>query len=197
MGCRSAMSRIFSIIMVVVIGCLGAFLPALADDETDKSANEYRIKIAFIYNFLKFVDWPGDNAPKKSNVATVCITGDKEFSSYFKTFQESHTQSLTININDSASGSVLNSCNILFIGKNQEDNAHSILAYVKHHPVLSISEAKDFADEGGSIEIVRVGKSVGLFYKDKINLRINARTAAEDGLTIDARLLQIAAEVIK
>jgi hypothetical protein len=33
-------------------------IPALAAD-SDKSFPEYRIRAAFIYNFLKFVTWPG------------------------------------------------------------------------------------------------------------------------------------------
>ncbi len=47
------------------------------------------------------------------------------------------------------------------------------------------------------IEIVHSANTVGLFSKDKVNLRINLGTANASGLFIDARLLQIAAEVIK
>jgi len=194
---RQKMRHILHIVMVAVICALCTLLPAVADEEADKSIADYRVKIAFIYNFLKFVDWPGDSSPKKTNTANVCIIGDKGFSEYFKSFQSSHKQNLVLNIDDAAHGNTIASCHILYIGKDEEDNITTILASAKHHPVLSISEASGFADNDGIIEIVKVGKSVGLFSKDKINLRINLKTADADGLVIDARLLQIAAEVIK
>lgn len=183
--------------MIAVIGCMCAFMPVIADDEEDKNLHEYKIKIAFIYNFLKFVDWPGDNAPKKTNTATVCILGDRAFSNYFRDLQNTHKQDLTITITDSIPGNNVSACHVLFVGKDDEDNASSFLASARHRPVLTISEAKDFADMGGIIEIVKVGKNVGLFSKDRINLRINLKAAEASNLNIDARLLQIAAEVIK
>lgn len=191
------MRHFVNIILLSVICALGILLPVVADEDTDKNVADYRVKIAFIYNFLKFVDWPGDHSPKKTNTAKVCIAGDEGFSEYFKDFQNSHKQNIVLDIESDVHGSNVASCNVLYVGKGQEENASSYLASARRHPVLSISEAGGFTDNGGVIEIVRVGQSVGLFSKDKINLRINMRAAEEDGLVIDARLLQIAAEVIK
>lgn len=183
--------KILSIILLTTLWWTCAFVPGIADEQDDANT-QYKIKIAFIYNFLKFVDWPGDKSPKRTNSATVCITGDRQFSNFFRELQGTHKQDLAITINDTVSPKDIPSCNVLYIGHNAEENAASLLAYTKGHPVLSISEAKDFADNGGIIEIMRVGKNVGLFSKDKINLRINLREAEADNLNIDARLLQIA-----
>lgn len=183
--------------MLALIWCTCTLVPAIADEESGKEVAQYRIRIAFIYNFLKFVDWPGAVTPKTSNAATVCIVGDKDFSNYFTSFEQAHRQNFAVTINTTASGNALESCHVLFVGKDAEDSISSLLSHVVHHPVLSISESKGFADEGGIIEMVTVGKSIGLFSKDKINLRINLKSAEASGLSIDARLLQIAAEVIK
>lgn len=190
------MRNIVNIVWVAVL-CLLVVLPqVVADEDSNSNVSDYRVRIAFIYNFLKFVDWPDGTSPKKTNSANVCIIGDEGFSDYFKSFQESHKQSLAIQINDSVHGSAISTCHVIYVGKNVDD-VSSVLAYTRHHPVLSISEAPNFADNGGIIQIVRVGQTVGLFSKDKINLRINLKEAEADGLTIDARLLQIAAEVIR
>lgn len=191
------MKRILNIIILAVIWCGCALVPVIAEEDADRNNAQYKIKIAFIYNFLKFVDWPGATSPQKTNSANVCIVGDKDFSNYFSNFQRTHKQSFVINVNDSVSGNDIAACNVLYIGKNDEGRVSSIISLIRHHPVLSISEAKDFADDGGIIEMVKVGKNVGLFSKDKINLRINMKAAETGGLIIDARLLQIAAEVIK
>lgn len=190
------MRKLLSLFLVATLWCTCIFVPVNADEQ-DEATIQYKIKIAFLYNFLKFVDWPGDNAPKKTNSATICIIGDRQFSNYFRELQSSHKQDLAITINDTVTAKDIPSCNILYIGHDEEDNAATLLSYAKGHPVLSISEARDFADNGGIIEMVRVGKSVGLFSKDKLNLRINLKTAEADNLNIDARLLQIASGVIK
>lgn len=89
------------------------------------------------------------------------------------------------------------SCHLLFIGKDDDANLNTILSHTRHKAILTISEIKNFADQEGIIEIATASMQVGLFSKDKVNLRINLRAARDDGLNIDARLLQIAAEIIK
>lgn len=133
---------------------------------------------------------------KSSEMTKVCIAGDKDFAEYFRKLQAAHKQGITIRISELLSYSEIPTCQLLLIGRNEEENAVSLLAYINRHPVLSISEAKNFADNGGIIEIVRVDKNVGLFSQDKINLRINLKAAEIVDLSIDARLLQIAVEVI-
>ena len=40
---------------------------------------EYQIKAAFIYNFLKFVDWPRDALPDGSETINICVLRDDPF----------------------------------------------------------------------------------------------------------------------
>ena len=165
-------------------------IPALAAD-SDKPFPEYRIRAAFIYNFLKFVTWPNTHSSKdKTNV---CIIGDGEFARSLPSLKST----VRISIISSVPAGEISSCHILYIGKEEETNAAFIVSRASRHAILTISEARSFADNGGIIEIVRVDKNIGLFSNDKINLRINLKAAKLVGLNIDARLLQIAAEVIK
>lgn len=180
---------LYFLALIVVSFCI---VPAAtADDVPNQDTHEYRVRAAFIYNFLKFVTWPEMYSPK--NKANVCIIGDAGFASYLPSLRNT----VGINVISPVPTGEISSCHILFIGKEEETNAASIVAHVGHNPVVSISEAKNFADNGGIIEIVRVDKSIGLFSSDRINLRINLRAAKSVGLSIDARLLQIATEVIK
>lgn len=180
---------LYLLAIIVVSFCV---IPAAtAADDASKDTYEYRVRVAFIYNFLKFVTWPETHSPKDK--ANVCIIGDAGFASYLPSLHNT----IGINVISPVSAGEMTSCHILFIGKEEEENAASIVAYARHYVILSISEAKNFADNGGIIEIVRVDKSIGLFSNDRINLRINLKTAKSAGLNIDARLLQIATEVIK
>lgn len=188
------MARAFFHLTITIIAlCLCTGLSAIADDDP---IPEYRIRAAFIYNFLKFVRWPDTHSPVPAGAANVCIIGDNTFAEYLGTLQGT-TQGITINVNSLVRESNMASCHVLIIGRGEEGHVASILAHIRHYPILSISETRNFADNGGIVEIVRVGKSVGLFSQDTINLRINIKPAESSGILIDARLLQIAAEVIK
>ena len=54
----------------------------------------------------------------------------------------------------------------------------------RSRPVLTISEIRGFADAGGAIQLFRD--------KDRIRFRINRDAARDRGLTLSARLLDLA-----
>lgn len=176
------------------------FLPAMADEESDRSL---KLRTGFVFSFLtKYTNWPDTNSPLKMGVANVCIVGDRQVSALATTLNNQHEQKLTIhdhsvtvNIITSVNESNITSCHLLFIGEASEDNVPAFLSYTKNRPVLTMSTAKGFADQGGVVEI-NLGNSVGLF-EVRASFRINIKAAAADGMDIDAAALQAAAEVIK
>jgi len=191
------MRKLLGILAIVVVTCLCAFTPASADDESDRSIKEYQVKAAFLYNFIKFVTWPGDHALEQTHAANICIVGSNPFGKALNVFRAASSAQLALNVKLNVPDSAIPSCHILFISRSEEDRAASLLALANSHPLLTVSEIKGFADNGGIIEMVKTEQSIGLFSKDKINLRINLRRAEAEGLRIDAQLLEIAAEVIK
>lgn len=176
--------------LAIIPACLWMTGVIAAEEDISASEKEYRIHAAFIYNFLKFVQWPQTHSPVPA--ANICITGDRNFASYLRNLQNPAVNVLSLETTDD-----MLSCHILFISNAEAQQTDSIISHMGHHAILSISEASNFANNGGIIEIVRIDKRIGLFSSGKLNLRINLKTAASTGLTIDARLLQIAAEVIK
>lgn len=186
------MRRIFNIFILIISLSISCIATADGDQET-----VFRVREGFIYNFLKFVKWPDTHSFYKAGKANICIVGDHPFAEHFISRRIGHTQDIAINVREPASYEAIPSCHILFVGKTVDDQIAAILTYAQHHPVLTISEIASFADHGGIIEIATVDKQVGLFSKDKLNLRINLKTATTDGLAIDARLLQIAQEIVK
>jgi hypothetical protein len=171
--------------------------PALALEEGDKATKEYLVKAAYLYNFVKFVQWPGAQALAQTHNANICIMGQDNFGSALDLFKKASSPQLTLNVKRDITENEITDCHILFISKSEEGRVSSILSRINNRPVLTVSALKGFADEGGIVEMVKVEKTVGLFSKDKINLRINVRAAEAENLRIDAQLLEIAAEVIK
>ena len=112
-------------------------------------------------------------------------------------FASASTPQLTFNIKQNVSDADIPTCHILFISTSEERRVGALLARAKDYPSLTVSEIHGFIEDGGIIEMVKTEQNIGLFSKDKINLRINAKQAEKEGLRIDPELLEIAAEVIK
>ena len=191
------MRNIANIFLLVIVAFLCAFTPAVADESAEKSANEDQVKVLFLYNFIKYIEWPGAQALGQTHAANVCILGENPFGNALDILRQASNSQLAINVKLGVEDNQIPSCHILFIPRSQEGRVNSILATVHSHPVLTVSEISGFADNGGVMEMVKTEQTIGLFTKNKINLRINVKVADTIGLRIDAQLLGIASELIK
>src|SRR5579864_2022746 len=60
----------------LIVGSFCASLPAQAQIS---STEEYRLKLAFLFNFAKFVEWPPDAFPSPQAPLNICIVGRDPF----------------------------------------------------------------------------------------------------------------------
>ena len=82
----------------------------------------------------------------------------------------------------------LEECQILFISRSESERVPEILSSVKNRPVLTVSDADGFANQGGMIQFVTD--------KSRIRLRINLDAAEAANLTISSKLLRVA-EIVR
>lgn len=160
----------------------------------EKPVSEYAVKVAYLYNFTKFVEWPSGFNQSDINI---CIAGKDPFGAELNNLEKASTPSLRVHVIRNAPDAQFRTCNILFISKSEEHRVSKILSEVADAPVLTVSEIKNFADLGGHIGFVTVEENVGLFSKEKLRLIINLKTAAASQLKINANLLEIAQDVIR
>ena len=176
-----------------------AVRPAVISDAAaadPKPPSEYFVKALYLYNFTKFVQWPGDYAVGKNPEINICVTGKDPFGNELTNIEKASTATLKLNVLRGVSESQFTSCHVLFIGASEESRIDAILAKTAGQPILTVSEVKNFAERGGNIGFVNVEQAVGLFSKEKLKLEVNRKAATGSHLKIDANLLQIAAKVI-
>jgi hypothetical protein len=145
---------------------------------------EYRIKAAFLYNFSRFVVWP-EAALQDRSEFSLCTLGSTRFDEQLDTLvgKTVHNKALVVKRFERAE-QVLD-CQLVFIGEH--DSLPETLRALREQPVLTVSNAAAFTEQGGIIQFTLVD--------NKVRFRINADAARTAGLTISSKLLSLAISV--
>ena len=153
---------------------LAGALPAAAQDVP----LEYRVKAAYLYNFLKFVEWPEETL---SSPFTMCVAARNPFGDVLaETVRGERVAGRAV-----VTKVVLDSetdCDILFVPRGT-----AAAPYLRNpQGTLTVGETPDFLAQGGAI----------LFVQDGTNVRfqINDEAAMRAGLRISSRLLRLSRE---
>ena len=156
---------------------------ALAQD------SEYLVKAAFLYNFVKFVEWPAAKAISNQSKIDICVLGDSQLKQTGEVFKTASTPKLTLSLVEERSAKAApDHCHILFISSSEEGKIESILTALKGQPVLTVSDMDDFASRGGMIGFV--------MSDNKVKIVVNTKSVSSAGMRVDAQLLEIALKVI-
>lgn len=171
--------------------CLAAAVAFGGAARAEEAAKEYLVKAAFIYNFVKFVEWPGELAVAQQKEINICVIGKNPFNSQGKdVFTRASTSALKLSLTEKGgwSGSA-DGCHIAFISSSEEPRLAEIASALKSAPVLTVSDIDNFAERGGIIGFVT--------QDNKVKVAVNTKVAGGAGLRVDAQLLEIAVKVIR
>lgn len=152
---------------------------------SDKAAlTEYEVKAAFLFNFIKFIEWPDEKAGETGNELVLCIAGEDPFGEVLNRIRGKAVRGRTIVIENRVDQISLAASHILFIPETERDRLPYLMAAVKDRPVLTVSETEDFARGGGMINFITVD--------NKVRFEINPDAARRAGIQISAHLLKLA-----
>ncbi|OHE55951.1 MAG: hypothetical protein A2Z47_06915 [Thermodesulfovibrio sp. RBG_19FT_COMBO_42_12] len=153
-------------------------------DAQQHKPGEYDVKAAFIYNFLKFIDWPDGAFVDEQNSMSICVLGKSPFGSALDFVREEKINNRKIIVKHYNNIHDLGRCHILFISRSEGEGLTQILENLKGLNILTISDNKGFAQQGVVIN----------FYieEDKVRFEINQDAANRSGLKISSKLLSLA-----
>jgi hypothetical protein len=146
--------------------------------------SEYQVKAAFLYNFVKFVEWPASPGETLGSIH-LCVIGKDPFGGVLDRVIEGKTvngRPLAIRrINET---SAARSCHVLFVSDSEVGRVAEITKAVHVWSVLTVSEISGFSERGGIITFLMEGQ--------RVRFRINSKAAAAAGLRISSKLQQLA-----
>jgi hypothetical protein len=155
--------------------------PATADEQ---AIPEYQVKTAYLYNFARFVTWP-ETALQEHPGFTFCVTGADPFGMHLDRLGGKTVHHKTLEVWHLSSLAMVDNCQLVFIGEG--DNLPEILSLLREQPVLTVSDADDFIEQGGIIQFLLV--------QNRVRFRINLTAASTAGLGISSKLLSLAVSV--
>lgn len=149
------------------------------------ASREDQFKAAYLFNFLKFVEWP---ASTPSEVITVCFIGaDEVYEALAPGIEDKRAAARRITLRRIDADGEPRGCHVVYIEGSIVANGGASSISSSTQPILTISDAPDFVGRGGIIELFTVD--------NRLRFRINAEHAQKLGLRISSNLLQLAAEV--
>lgn len=168
-----------------------------AASQAGKAPSEYSVKTAYLFNFIKYLKWPGTFSTASDPNVNVCFLGKDPFGAELALLERASTASLKLNVKRGVAESDIKTCHLLFIANSEEGRLDSILADIKDIPVATVSEIKNFTTRGGMIGFVTTENTLGVFSKDQVQFEVNLKTASAVNLKVDSDLLEFAKKVIK
>jgi YfiR/HmsC-like len=143
---------------------------------------EARLKVAFLFNFAKFVTWPEPEFSARPTI-TICISGESALSDALNGLKGKTAQGRDVVVKRDVKPEQLPFCHIAFIGASEKERIAKILSETGKG-VLTVSDIPAFVDAGGVI-----GLSV---LDNKVGFDVNLDAAQQADLKISAQLLKVA-----
>jgi hypothetical protein len=164
--------------------CLLFLNPATAlslDDDTV----EYPLKLAFLYNFTKFVEWPAGSYRDPASPLAICVVGDDPFSPNLEEELRSRkVESHPVQVKALKANDALSACHIVFVPVTEESQAARIVSGLRGTSALTVGESEGFAVLGGIINLT--------IDENKLHFEVNPLAAERAGLKISSKLLSMA-----
>ncbi len=143
------------------------------------SSHEYQIKAAFIYNFLRYIEWPSER-----NTYSLGILGEDPFEGGLDQFEKKPLGGKNITVKVVKSAKEARSCDVLFISSTEADKLDGTLAALKGAPVLTISDLPSFTDHGGQIGFTTE--------RNRVRFIVNTDALSASDLKASSNLLKLA-----
>lgn len=159
-------------------------LLAAADAQISKP-EEFQVKAAYLYNFGKFISWPGS---KSGTSFPICVLGRDPFGSALDTtIAGDSIDDKKLVVKRISSTHEADDCRILFVSSSEATALKEILLSVQKLPVATVSDIPGFVNQGGMIEFV--------LRENRVKFKVNLAAARQSGLALSSQLLKVAVEV--
>jgi hypothetical protein len=177
---------ITAVLATLAVGSVILLLVSFSVSAQLAGPSEPELKAAFVYNFIKFTEWPAEEMRNKGEPFVIGVLGKDPFGTALDKVIEGesfHQKPIVVRRFSRMDESVGNS-QVLFISASEESNLPAILKLIEGQAILTVSEIENFAHRGGVIKLAKES--------NKLGFEINVDAAKQAGLAMNAQLLRLA-----
>lgn len=146
---------------------------------------EHQLKALIIARFLNFITWPEASTANRREFV-FGIIGESPIYDHKDVLFENIMipRGKKLKVKKIKNLEELNECQVLIIAKSESKRLPEILAVTNDKPILSISDAAGFGEQGVLINLYKTGK--------KVKFEINLPAVRKSGLVFSSRLFKLA-----
>ena len=159
---------------------LAAWLPArpLGAQAADRSL-EYEVKAAYLFNFARYVEWPGQAFASPTEPLHVCVLGNDQLAGALdRTVAGRAAGGRPVIAEVKRSAAEARYCPLVFVALREWERFPGVIEQLRGHGVLTVGETAAFAQAGGiiafTIEDGRVRFVVNQAARDRAGFRISS-----------------------
>jgi len=146
---------------------------------------EAKIKAAYLYQFIRYVQWPDATADPSTPIVIGTVGGaavDHYVALIARNRRAGNRELMHLQVTTAEQA---RRCNILFVPESTDpESASAIIQNLREDPVLLVGETRQFVESGGVIAFSVVDNNV--------RLQLSMKSAAERNLKISSQLAKLA-----
>lgn len=163
-------------------------LQALTAHASAAISREYEIKAAFLFNFTRFIEWPGESFANATSPIVIGVIGSDPFGPELAGILQGRlVNGRAIVARTVTSPEEARTTHLLFVGLTRTEDIARLMQTLAGSRVLTVGESPGFAALGGTITFVLQG--------DKVRFEINPEAAERAHVRISAQLEKLATVV--
>jgi len=170
-------------IFVALILTFTLSIPINLVAQPQKTYSEYEVKIAFILNFLKFIEWPHDSTEKERKTFNFYVIGYGPLCEALEALDGKNVKGKTIIVKKIKKIIEISEPDVVFVGQSEQNHIRDIVNVLKNRSVLTIGDTEGYAKNGIMINLYMEMR--------KVRFEINVDAATKAKLRISSRLLSL------
>jgi hypothetical protein len=152
---------------------------------TAQSPTEYQVKAAYLFNFLKFVEWPEDSPVDPRGKWVIGFVGGTAIADELARLTEGKSVlGRDLEIKKFQVADNLRACNILFVGESEKKRLPAIFTALQGSSVLTVADMENFIGAGGMVQL--------LVEDSRVRLAIDVGATSRARLKVSSKLLSLA-----
>lgn len=171
-------------VMALAVSWAILFLPLHGSAQIEDEG-EYRVKLAFLYNFAQFIEWPSEVFHDPAAPLTICVLGQNPFEGEIeRDLRGRQAAGHPIKVVRLRRDEDPRACQMIFVRASENKAVLRMLPALSGSSTLTVGEAKGFASSGGVINLIHDD--------NKLRFEINLDAAAKTQIKISSKLLALA-----